>query len=78
LKQLYLLSAINENGKITELGLEMSRFPLEPAYSKALISSILLKCDEEMLTVIYFIPGAFHIFSKIIAGIHVIFGEYMD
>ena len=52
LKQLYLLSAIDQDGQITRLGQEMCKFPLEPSYAKALLSSILMKCQDEMLTIV--------------------------
>ena len=52
LKQLFLLDAIDEKGGITELGREMCRFPLEPSYSKALISSIMMGCSDEMITLV--------------------------
>jgi len=51
LKQLFLLDAIDSNGNITALGMEMCKLPLEPNYSKALISSLLMDCSQEMLTV---------------------------
>lgn len=44
LSELYLLNALNDNGEITELGIEMCKFPLEPPYSKALITSLLYGC----------------------------------
>jgi len=30
----------------------MSKFPLEPSYSKALISSLLMDCEEDMITIV--------------------------
>jgi HrpA-like RNA helicase len=30
----------------------MCRFPLEPSYSKSLISSILFRCTDEVLTIV--------------------------
>ena len=47
-----MLNAIDENGHITELGYEMCRFPLEPSYSKALITSMLMDCEEDMNTIV--------------------------
>ena len=40
------MNAIDENGDITELGCEICKFPLEPAYAKALISGIMMGCGE--------------------------------
>lgn len=52
LKQLYFLSAIDENGSITDLGLEINRFPLEPSYSKSLLCSYAMHCEEEMVSLV--------------------------
>ena len=49
LSELYLLSALTEDGQITELGQQMSKFPLEPQYSKALINSALFEIPEKMV-----------------------------
>lgn len=52
LKQLFLLDAIDQDGRITALGNEMCRFPLEPSYSKALITSLLMSCEDDMITLV--------------------------
>ena len=52
LKQLFFLDAIDEYGTITELGIEMCRFPLEPSYSRALIASLVMGCMEDMVTLV--------------------------
>ncbi|CAG8529043.1 21107_t:CDS:10, partial [Racocetra persica] len=39
LEQLFILKALNNQGKITDLGRKMSEFPLEPAYARVLIMS---------------------------------------
>lgn len=39
LEQLFILKALDSQGKITELGRKMAEFPLEPAYAKVLIAS---------------------------------------
>lgn len=52
LRQLYLLGAINETGYITPMGIEMSRYPLEPSYAKAMITSKLIGCHEEMSIIV--------------------------
>jgi len=39
LKQLFLLKAIDKDAKLTDLGREMNRFPLEPSYAKLLLAS---------------------------------------
>ena len=49
--QLYYLGAIDSKGKITELGLLMSRFPLDVAVAKLLITAVEYGCEDEMLTI---------------------------
>ena len=49
---LYQLGALDTEGLLTKLGKKMSEFPLEPQLSKMLISSVDLKCSEEILTVV--------------------------
>lgn len=39
LEQLFILKALDSQGRITELGKKMAEFPLEPAYAKVLIVS---------------------------------------
>jgi ATP-dependent RNA helicase DHX8/PRP22 len=52
LKSLFLLKAIDEDGKITPLGKMLSQFPLEPSYGKALLSSMLFDCEEDMINLV--------------------------
>ena len=52
LGDLFLLSAINEDGEITEFGIEMSRFPLEPQFSKAALLSAIFGVEDSMLTLV--------------------------
>lgn len=47
-----MLGALDEDGYITGLGYEMAKYPLEPAYAKALITSKLLDCSDEMATIV--------------------------
>lgn len=51
LKQLYLLGALDENGRITDLGHEMTKLPIDVPYAKALIASLFMGCDDDILTV---------------------------
>jgi HrpA-like RNA helicase len=39
LENLYALEALNDEGKLTPLGKQMSYFPVEPALAKILIQS---------------------------------------
>lgn len=52
LNNLKILGAVNENQELTELGREMSKFPLEPNYSKALFASKYLKCQNAMIELV--------------------------
>ncbi|KAI9193654.1 P-loop containing nucleoside triphosphate hydrolase protein [Polychytrium aggregatum] len=52
LEQLYALSALDERGQLTELGRQMSLFPLDPQFSKVLIKSKVLKCTFEAIAIV--------------------------
>jgi ATP-dependent RNA helicase DHX8/PRP22 len=52
LKQLFLLGAIDESGKCTEIGKSMSKYPLEPKLARALIEAEKLGCASEMLVIV--------------------------
>ena len=43
-----MLSAIDLDGRLTDLGKELAKYPLEPSYGKSLISSILMGCEDLM------------------------------
>ncbi|KAI9470820.1 MAG: P-loop containing nucleoside triphosphate hydrolase protein [Benjaminiella poitrasii] len=63
LKQLYLLGAIDENGKITKLGHQMSNFPLSPSLARVLIaSSIEYGCSYEVLIIVSIMAGDLELF----------------
>ncbi len=48
----HLIIFYSEDGFISNLGEEMSRFPLEPSFAKALIASKVMDCEDDMLTVL--------------------------
>jgi len=52
LKQLYYLQAIDQDGRITRLGIEISKFPLDCTYSRCLIASHFFNIKEEMNTLV--------------------------
>jgi len=53
LEELLALEALNRNGSLTKpLGIQMSILPLEPKFSKALLSAERFSCTEEVLTVV--------------------------
>lgn len=53
LEHLYILGALTDEGKLSDpLGMQMSRFPLEPLYAKAVIISSTFNCSIEMLALV--------------------------
>ncbi|KAF7727863.1 ATP-dependent RNA helicase dhx8 [Apophysomyces ossiformis] len=65
LKQLYLLGAIDEVGKLTPLGDKMSYFPLSPSLAKVLISSAEeYHCSDEVLTIVSILAGENDLFRS--------------
>ena len=50
--QLWVLGALDDDGKLTLLGRKMAEFPLDPSMSKILLVSEKLECSEEALTVV--------------------------
>lgn len=52
LQHLYCLGALDQDGRATEIGRRMSRFPLEPSLSRTLLEAGDLGCLEEVLTIV--------------------------
>eukprot|EP00850_Spirogloea_muscicola_P002320 SM000009S23449 [mRNA] locus=s9:45710:49660:- [translate_table: standard] len=52
LRQLYVLDAINGDGKITVLGKQMAVLPLEPALARTLLAALELGCLRRALSVV--------------------------
>lgn len=52
LEKLYALDALDAEGLLTRTGRKMAEFPLEPVLAKTLLTSVLLKCSEEVVTVV--------------------------
>ena len=51
-KDLFLLGAVDEDGNLTHLGMQIAEFPISPFLSRALISSSVdFHCSSEMLTI---------------------------
>lgn len=46
---LYLLGAVTEENKLSDVGYQMAKLPLDPVYSKALIVASQFGCLKEML-----------------------------
>ncbi|KRT78407.1 helicase [Oryctes borbonicus] len=58
-EQLNMLGAIEDvdSGKLTELGTQMALFPLDPRFSKILLSASNYGCLEEALTIVAILSG---------------------
>lgn len=52
LETLYSLTALDAEGRITEIGSILAEFPLEPQLAKCLITSPLYGCVLEMLSIV--------------------------
>ena len=52
LEQLNYLEALDDEGKMTETGVLMSEFPLEPHLAKVLINSPIYNCSEESVSLV--------------------------
>lgn len=52
LEDLFNLSALDDEGHLTDLGRRMSDFPMDPALARALISSTDLGCSDELCTIV--------------------------
>lgn len=59
LELLNYLSAINDEGELTELGSLMAEFPLDPQLAKMLITSTELQCSNEILSITAMLSGIF-------------------
>lgn len=47
-----MLGALTDESKLSEIGQQMARLPLDPIYSKALIVANKFDCLEEMLIIV--------------------------
>ncbi|KDO26216.1 hypothetical protein SPRG_08578 [Saprolegnia parasitica CBS 223.65] len=52
MENLYALGALDDEGLLTRLGKKMSEFPVEPKDAKVLLTSVVLGCSDEVLTII--------------------------
>ena len=50
IEMLNYLGAMDDDGKLTELGSQMNQFPLEPELSKMVLAGVKYKCINDMLT----------------------------
>ncbi|XP_053168827.1 putative pre-mRNA-splicing factor ATP-dependent RNA helicase DHX32 isoform X4 [Hemicordylus capensis] len=61
LEELDYLAALDNDGNLSEFGIIMSEFPVDPQLSKAILASCEFDCVEEMLTIAAMVtaPGCF-------------------
>lgn len=52
LETLFELGALDDEGLLTKLGRKMAEFPMEPQLSKMLLTSVDLKCSDEVITIV--------------------------
>lgn len=52
LENLYALGALDDEGLLSRLGRKMAEFPLEPTFSKMLLTAVDLSCVDEVITII--------------------------
>lgn len=52
LETLFELGALDDEGLLTKLGRKMAEFPMEPQLSKMLLTSVDLKCSDEIITIV--------------------------
>ncbi|CAK4652169.1 unnamed protein product [Aphanomyces euteiches] len=52
METLYALGALDEEGLLTRLGKKMAEFPMDPQMGKVLLTSVVLGCAEEVLTIL--------------------------
>lgn len=52
LNELFFIGALDKHGKLTTLGTQMAKFPLQPSLCKILLSAAQNGCSEEMLTIV--------------------------
>ncbi|CCH60940.1 hypothetical protein TBLA_0D04440 [Henningerozyma blattae CBS 6284] len=51
LEELYHLESLDQDGNITQLGLKMSQFPMDPKLSRSLLTSVSNNCSQEMIII---------------------------
>ena len=52
LEQLYALGALNSEGVLTQTGLKMIQYPIDPSLTKCIIASIKYNCLKEIITIV--------------------------
>uniref|UniRef100_A0A8B9KSY7 Putative pre-mRNA-splicing factor ATP-dependent RNA helicase DHX32 n=1 Tax=Astyanax mexicanus TaxID=7994 RepID=A0A8B9KSY7_ASTMX len=57
LEELDYLAALDDDGNLSEIGIIMSEFPLEPQMAKTLLASCEFDCVNEVLTIVSMLTG---------------------
>ena len=57
LEDLDYLAALDNDGNLSEFGIIMSEFPLDPQLSKSILASCEFECVDEMLTIAAMVTG---------------------
>ncbi|KAG0287617.1 putative ATP-dependent RNA helicase dhr2 [Linnemannia gamsii] len=52
LEHLYALEALDDEGKLTDIGTKMAAFPVDPPYAKVLLQSDKMECTKEAIEII--------------------------
>eukprot|EP00931_Biecheleriopsis_adriatica_P102600 TRINITY_DN77546_c0_g1_i1.p1 TRINITY_DN77546_c0_g1~~TRINITY_DN77546_c0_g1_i1.p1 ORF type:complete len:1170 (+),score=304.74 TRINITY_DN77546_c0_g1_i1:115-3510(+) len=52
MESLWTLGSLDDEGMLTNLGRKMAEFPMEPALSKMLLTSVDLRCSDEIMTIV--------------------------
>ncbi|KAL0228004.1 hypothetical protein RCL1_004147 [Eukaryota sp. TZLM3-RCL] len=50
--QLWLLGALDNGGRLTNLGRKLAEFPLDPTLSKMIVSSVDFECSDEVISIV--------------------------
>lgn len=58
LEDLDYLAALDNDGNLSEFGIIMSEFPLDPQLSKSILASCEFDCVDEMLTIAAMVTGS--------------------
>ncbi|KAG2735963.1 hypothetical protein G9P44_000053 [Scheffersomyces stipitis] len=61
---LYALGALNSKGHLTKVGRKMSEFPLDPMFTKCILSSSKFGCSEEILTIMSMLAESSTLFYR--------------
>ena len=59
LEELDYLAALDNDGNLSEIGIIISEFPLDPQMAKALLASCEFECVSEMLTIAAMLSGVY-------------------